>query len=993
MLSTLRIIHPPSSDNPTCLPILILTVDNRRFLFNVPEGTTRILLERGAGGALKNLKGIFVPRSGVDECGGLPGMLMSLADRSLTEMKLFGPPVLSQLVCTARSYARRDGFKLSIHESNLSENGSSSSKDGEIIYKDADIGVQAIPVYPKGFTLPHSNGVSGPSSQGSLDRPSKKQKSESSMNQNNYAPTAEVRNFLKLMFSSKPYVNGKNSGVAVKEQETDSSADEEAAQRVKITQSRFQKLSSPPLPSVELSEAHSGQAPALTYIVKGSPVRGRFDAQKAREIGVPDPSLYKIIASGKDIVVNRPKQWFEWDEKRRNAWFLRQKASKSAKDGKHTKAKKQATKTNDDDLANVETESVKIYSKDLLAPSIPPTNFAQVYLPSIDYLDSFFSASTQAQFEGLKEQMHIMIHAVHPNVLETDQYQAFVKSFPKTHHYISCRQYVPDKLGYPSFATSMLRLSRIDQNLFKVPNYSLTPKRSLAKVGLDLSNVLPIDTETIIGLQPRKSPSSEIANIKDFNFSTDSPEAEALASFSYEPKYDLQAAALERGRQRWAKYIELVSHLHEEEMQDVSQDSTSSQLDKIALTTLGTGSALPSKHRNVSSTLLHLPDKQGYILLDAGEGTYGQLCRRFGSEVDNVVRDIKLIFLSHTHGDHHMGTAKLLAERKKLSVDRPLFVLSNNFTRAYLLEVNEIQSLDICKTEESGSAKRGVIFLESENFDSWYGVRPDALVENPTTPDQEDKAYHTFTKNEVRKYISSSLRTPKGKDDFENRLNFVLKQSMESKIPLRDASRQQIDALEEELSDTKVYTTEVDHRGAKCFGIVLRGKGWSLAYSGDTQPCERFVKAGKDVDILLHEATFENGEEENAAKKKHSTVGQAVDVARKMGAKKLLLTHFSQRYPNIPKIRPEEENIEHSGVDPLVGISFDLMTVKANDIGKTERYREALQVLFDAEEDDGEDESGEGENGEGGGEGSVKGNSKGKGAKETQSVEKGECIL
>jgi len=294
-----------------------------------------------------------------------------------------------------------------------------------------------------------------------------------------------------------------------------------------------------------------------------------------------------------------------------------------------------------------------------------------------------------------------------------------------------------------------------------------------------------------------------------------------------------------------------------------------------------------------------------------------------------------------------------------------------------------------------GSIHLGVteFFLESENFDSWYGVRPDALVENPTTPDQEDKAYHTFTKNEVRKYISSSLRTPKGKDDFENRLNFVLKQSMESKIPLRDASRQQIDALEEELSDTKVYTTEVDHRGAKCFGIVLRGKGWSLAYSGDTQPCERFVKAGKDVDILLHEATFENGEEENAAKKKHSTVGQAVDVARKMGAKKLLLTHFSQRYPNIPKIRPEEENIEHSGVDPLVGISFDLMTVKANDIGKTERYREALQVLFDAEEDDGEDESGEGENGEGGGEGSVKGNSKGKGAKETQSVEKGECIL
>lgn len=990
MLSTLRIIHPPSSDNPTCLPILILSVDNKKFLFNVPEGSTRILLQRGAGGALKNFKGIFLPRSGIDECGGLAGMLMSLADRSLTEIELFGPPVLSQLVCTARSYARRDGLKLSIHESNLSENNSSSSEKGQFLYKDADIGIQAVPVYPNGFSLPHSNGVVESSQEESLNRPSKKQKSEGNINRATYAPTAQVRDILNQMYSSKAYVDGKNSTGALIEQETEDTPDDEATQRGKFIQSQYQKLTPPSLPSIELSEATSGQGPALTFIVKGSPVRGRFDVQKAREVGVPDPSLYSVLAGGKDLEVSRPKQWLEWDGKRKNAWFNRQKALKQAKEGKSAKAKKQATKTNaiDDDFADVEMETVTIYSKDLLAPSVPSTNFAQVYLPSIEYLDSFFSANTQAQFEESKEQMHIMIHAVHRDVLETENYQAFIKSFPSTQHYISCRDYVPDKLGYPSFSTSMLRLSRIDQTLFKVPKYSLMPKRSLAKVGLDLPNVLPTDTETIIGLQPRKAPGLKDATIQDFNFSIDSPEAEALASFSHEPMYELQAASLERGQSRWIKYLEMVSQLHEEEMQDVSQDTTSGQLDKIALTTLGTGSALPSKHRNVSSTLLHLPDDQGYILLDVGEGTYGQLCRRFGSEVDEVIRKIKLIFLSHTHGDHHMGTAKLLAERKKLSIDQPLFVISNNFTRSYLYEVNDIQSLDICAAEDSGSAKRGVIFLESEHFDSWHGVRPDTLVESPTLLNQEDKAYHTFVEEEVRKYIARSPRNPSKADEAETLVKFFLNKNMKRLLPLRDAVKQQMIALEDVLRGTKVYTTEVDHRGPKCFGIVLRGKGWSMAYSGDTQPCERFVKAGKDVDILLHEATFENGEEENAAKKKHSTVGQAVEVARKMGAKKLLLTHFSQRYPNIPKIRPEES--ENSDESPLVGISFDLMTVSPKDIGKTERYREAMQVLFDAEEEDGNDESGEGENGEK--KGKTSKNIEKEGTEKAQSVGIGKCV-
>jgi ribonuclease Z len=63
----------------------------------------------------------------------------------------------------------------------------------------------------------------------------------------------------------------------------------------------------------------------------------------------------------------------------------------------------------------------------------------------------------------------------------------------------------------------------------------------------------------------------------------------------------------------------------------------------------------------------------GNILLEAGEGSWGQLARYFGTSLDSdesvwkVLRDIKCIFVSHVHGDHHIGLAKILVMRKKAS--------------------------------------------------------------------------------------------------------------------------------------------------------------------------------------------------------------------------------------------------------------------------------------------------------------------------------------
>lgn len=73
----------------------------------------------------------------------------------------------------------------------------------------------------------------------------------------------------------------------------------------------------------------------------------------------------------------------------------------------------------------------------------------------------------------------------------------------------------------------------------------------------------------------------------------------------------------------------------------------------------------------VSGYLIRIP-KHGSILLEAGEGTWGQMCRFFGTDpnkqknVWEVLRDIKAVFISHSHGDHHFGLAKILCMRKQV---------------------------------------------------------------------------------------------------------------------------------------------------------------------------------------------------------------------------------------------------------------------------------------------------------------------------------------
>lgn len=95
------------------------------------------------------------------------------------------------------------------------------------------------------------------------------------------------------------------------------------------------------------------------------------------------------------------------------------------------------------------------------------------------------------------------------------------------------------------------------------------------------------------------------------------------------------------------------------------QQTTAEEEDKSypKLVFLGTGSCIPNKTRNVSSILVYTTP-ESCVLLDCGEGTYGQILRFYGKDkAKKVLSDLKAIFISHLHADHHIGLIGLLRQR------------------------------------------------------------------------------------------------------------------------------------------------------------------------------------------------------------------------------------------------------------------------------------------------------------------------------------------
>ena len=156
------------------------------------------------------------------------------------------------------------------------------------------------------------------------------------------------------------------------------------------------------------------------------------------------------------------------------------------------------------------------------------------------------------------------------------------------------------------------------------------------------------------------------------------------------------------------------------------------------------------------------------------------------------------------------------------------------------------------------------------------------------------------------------------------------------------------------LYDTLGITNCVSIPVAHCmrsYAVVIDGTSFGkVSYSGDCRPSNRFADVGYGSDLLIHEATFEDGMEEDAVLKRHSTVGEAMDVASKMNAKSLVLTHFSQRYPKIPPLNQPKEGDRRKEIP--ISFAFDFMKLTPNTIELAAQLTPALRLLYSDEEAD-----------------------------------------
>lgn len=310
----------------------------------------------------------------------------------------------------------------------------------------------------------------------------------------------------------------------------------------------------------------------------------------------------------------------------------------------------------------------------------------------------------------------------------------------------------------------------------------------------------------------------------------------------------------------------------------------------IDLTFLGTGSAYPSPHRGASSIVMRTP--VGTWMFDCGEGTQTQLMR-------SPVRPGKLtkIFISHLHGDHMFGLPGLVCTVSMNSPEGrpPIDVYGPKGLRRFLRTALELS--------------RSILGFEYRVHELVHDIQPKEVTD--WKPDHEA----------VGPLHCSELA---GEDIHPNK-DGVWHICKDGPFTVKAAP------LEHRIASFGYVITEDDHTGkldvavAKEYGLTpgpLFGKlksgqsvtapngitvtpdmvlqpdvpGRKIVILGDTCDNTLIAPLCTHADVLVHEATNEDKHEVAAKENGHSTPGMAGKFARAVNAKRLILTHFSQRY-------------------------------------------------------------------------------------------------
>ncbi|NXY17827.1 RNZ2 protein, partial [Atrichornis clamosus] len=555
----------------------------------------------------------------------------------------------------------------------------------------------------------------------------------------------------------------------------------------------------------------------MAFLCKIHPRKGKFLAAKAQEMGLPvgTPAIFPIITA--------------------------------LKNGE-----------------SITFEGRELLPEELCTPTDPGPVFLVLECPHEGFVDAVCENETLRRYqEGLPEnQVALVIHMTPESVLRDSRYQQWLERFgPRTQHLVLNEN--SSAVHNPRSYKIQTQLNLIHPEIFPL----LTTYQS--KVGQALLARVPHAPEQSPCFMPPSSPQEAEAVCP-----VPIVRGECLLKYHLRPQQEWQRDAVTVCDP--STFISEALDLPDFQSRvKECKESLSAVPGNVSaypeIVFLGTGSAIPMKIRNVSSTLVNTSATQS-LLLDCGEGTFGQLCRHYGEQVDQVLCNIMAVFVSHMHTDHHSGLVNILMERR-----RAFAALGQVFSPLFLVAPEQIMP--------------------------WL------------------HEYHNHCEEILRdiKMIPSQSLV-KG---CEN---------------IRPKAKGFVSSLLESYDLAEFQTCEVQHCKNAFACSVIHKSGWKVVYSGDTMPCMALVQMGKNANLLIHEATLEDGMEKEAIEKTHSTTSQAIQTGMKMNAEFIMLNHFSQRYAKIPLFSED--------FSEKVGIAFDHMRVRFGDFAAIPKLIPPLKALF-----------------------------------------------
>ena len=245
------------------------------------------------------------------------------------------------------------------------------------------------------------------------------------------------------------------------------------------------------------------------------------------------------------------------------------------------------------------------------------------------------------------------------------------------------------------------------------------------------------------------------------------------------------------------------------------------------------------------------------ILLDCGNGTYGQIIDHFQEQdIKPLLRNLKIIYVTHIHYDHNLGLMKILREADKA-------VHEHIQTTKDKLE-DYILYLILPKTYES-YMKQSI-----NNQDLIYKSRICTVVAKDLNPDPEFHYYEDIS-HPVKFF------TP---EEIERRVNELYKKQKELE-----------DLVKNKLKLKSLYGFETYHC-RESQGIVLQGTNWRIVYTGDTAKCETLNNYIDKDTLLIHECTFLGNKKQKEQNITHSGIEDLIRINSTLKPWRTVITHM-----------------------------------------------------------------------------------------------------